>query len=222
MSSTLNGRDRGPSRSNRELNARDQFSPEIYQKIEMQNLIIFAIYSITQSGETCTYERLVAESFHMFPMVFRFRRYPQWPDSLKFDRPLRTLREKGFLVGTVKDHFGLTDFGRAKAKEIESVLAGKKTSIFLKKDRSHGRSVDDKLIEYLKDSEYFNRFLRDPKDFVISDPEFRRILRCTMETPERVLKQNLEYYKNVARSYNEKQILQFLTACESQIFKGGA
>jgi hypothetical protein len=35
------------------------------------------------------------------------------------------------------------------------------------------------------------------------------------------LKQNLEYYKNIARSYNEEQILHFLLACESQIFKGG-
>jgi len=203
------------------LTTPNEFPPEIYQKIGMQDLIIFAVYSVTQGGETCTYERLVAESFHMFPKVFCFKRYPRWPDSLKFDRPLRTLREKGFLVGTVRDHFGLTEFGMAKAKEIESVLAGKKAAGFLGKSRSHGRSVDDRLIEYLKESEYFNRFLRDPHKFAIPDSEFRRVLRCTLETPERVLKQNLEYYKNVARSYDEEQILQFLLACESQIFKGG-
>jgi hypothetical protein len=49
----------------------------------------------------------------------------------------------------------------------------------------------------------------------MSESEFRGLLRCTLETPERVLKQNLEYYKKVAKSYDEKQILKFLLTSES-------
>lgn len=196
-----------------------QYPIEVYPKIQMQNLIVFAIYSVIKNGDTCTYERLVAECFQMFPKVFGFKRYPHWPDSLKFDRPLRTLREKSLIVGSVRNHFELTEFGKKIAKETESILLGNKASIFYKKTKPKGRSVDDKLIEYVKESELFKKFLTSPQDFTVSESQFRSLLRCTLETPERVLKQNLEYYKNVAQSYNEKQILQFLSACENRFIE---
>lgn len=189
---------------------------EIYSKIEMQNLIVFSIYSVIKNGETCTYERLVAECFLKFPKIFGFKRYAQWPDSLKFDRPLRTLREKGVIIGSARDHFELTEFGTQIAKETESALLGNKQITVAKKVKSSGRSVDDKLIEYLKNSSPFKKFMKNPSNFVISQSEFRSLLRCTLETPERVLKQNLEYYKNIARTYHEKELLQFLSVCEKQ------
>jgi len=201
------------------MNNNIEYSTEIYSKIEMQNLIVFAIYSVLKNSETCTFERLVAECFQKFPKVFGFKRYPQWPDSLKFDRPLRTLREKSLIVGGARSHFELTEFGKKIAKETESILLGNRVSTFYKGAKLRGRSVDDKLIEYLKESELLKKFLISPSDFIISESEFRSLLRCTLETPDRVLKQNLEYYKKVANSYDEKQILQFLLACENQFFK---
>ncbi|MBX5326975.1 MAG: hypothetical protein ACQXXH_06935 [Candidatus Bathyarchaeia archaeon] len=189
---------------------------EIYSEMEMQNLIVFSIYSVIKNGEVCTFERLVAECFLKFPKIFGFKRYAQWPDSLKFDRPLRTLREKGIIVGSARDHFELSKFGMQIAKEIESILLGKKQVTAAKKAKPSGRSVDDKLIEYLKNSVPFKKYMKNQSNFAISQSEFRSLLRCTLETPERVLKQNLEYYKNIARTYNEKDLLQFLSACEKQ------
>jgi len=203
------------------MNKKDDYSPEIYEKIRIQNLIIFAIHSILRNYETCTYERLVAECFQNFPKVFGFKRYPMWPDSLKFDRPLRTLRKKSLIVGSVRNHFELTDFGGKIAEETERILIGSQTSTLLKKTRSQGRSVDDKLIEYLRQSESFKKFLTNPVNFTMSESEFRSLLRCTLETPERVLKQNLDYYKKVAVSYNEKQILNFLLVCENRYIQSG-
>lgn len=141
------------------MNNKTQYPIEVYTKIQMQNLIVFALYSVIKNGETCTYERLVAECFQKFPKVFGFKRYPHWPDSLKFDRPLRTLREKSLIVGSVRDRFDLTEFGVKIAKETGSILLGNKTSTFHKKTRSIGRSVDDKLIEYLKENKLFKKFL---------------------------------------------------------------
>ena len=94
-----------------------KYKEEVYTKIKIQNLIVFGIYSVTQICETCTFERLVAECFLDFPKVFGFRRYPEWPDSLKFDRVLRTLREKGLVVGGAggrysPGEFSLTEFGK--------------------------------------------------------------------------------------------------------------
>jgi hypothetical protein len=192
-------------------------SGKMYEKVETQDLIIYAIYSVIKSKEVCTYERLVKECFQKFPKVFSFKKYPQWPDSLKFDRPLRTLRAKGLIVGSVRDHFELTRFGQVLAHETESLLLGKAKTTMAKRSGSIGRSVDDKIIQTLKQSDAFKRFHKNPESFKISETEFRSLLRCTLETPERVLKQNLEYYRNVAKSYNEKDVIQFLSACEGQL-----
>lgn len=147
------------------MNKPKKILSEVYETIEMQDLIVFSIYSVIRKKETCTYERLVAESYTQFPKVFSFKRYPQWPDALKFDRPLRTLRNKGLIVGTVRDHFELTEFGRAKAKEIEGFLKGRKAATAHRKSRPIGRSLHDKLIGYIKESPSFNRYLKDPQKF---------------------------------------------------------
>lgn len=199
---------------------KSEYSEEVYTKIKMQNLILFGIYSVIKNGETCTHERLVAECFLKFPKVFGFKRYPNWPDSMKFDRPLRTLREEGLIVGSVRDHFELTEFGEKIAKETESILINKAVSIN-KGKKQIGRSGDDRLIEYIKESVPFKKFMSAPANFSISQSEFRSLLRCTLETPERVVKQNLVYYKNVAKSYNEDNILKFLSECENKFIKKG-
>ncbi len=195
-----------------------KYLEEVYSKVKIQNLIAFGVYSVIENGEICTYERLVAECFSNFPKVFGFKRYPQWPDSLKFDRPLRILREEGLIIGSVRDRFELTEFGREKAKETGAIL-GRTYITTNKKTRTIGRSVDDRLIEKVIDSDPFKRFIRNPEDFAISESEFRSLLRCTLETPKRILKQNLKYYKNVAEFYNEERVLDFLTTCENNLIK---
>ena len=142
------------------------------------------------------------------PQSFAFQRYPDWPDSSKLGRPLRKLREKGFIVGSVRDYFSLTEFGKQKAIEIEKILKKVHTINQKGKKPFPGRSIDDRLITYLKSSQSYKEFLRNSSTFSISEPEFRNLLRCTLETPLRVLKQNLEYYKKLAQSYDEKQFVE--------------
>jgi len=196
-------------------------STNTYEKVETQNLIVYGIYSVTKNREVCTYETLVKECFEKFPRVFGFKKYPKWPDSLKFDRPLRTLREKGLIVGSVMSHFELTRFGQDLARSTESILLGKDQVITAKKREPTGRSVDDRIIQNLKQSDPFKRYQKNSRSFAISETEFRSLLRCTLETPERVLRQNLEYYKNVAELYGEKDIIRFLSTCENKILMRG-
>ncbi len=199
--------------------SKKKYDEEIYTRINTGNLILFGIYLVSLRGDNCTFERLVAECFLQFPRVFAFRRYPEWPDSLKFDRPLRKLREMGLVVGTIKDRFLLTEFGKQKALETKEIL--EKANMVNRKGRKVfvGRSADDRLVEYLKSSQSFKDYLNNLDNFSISEAEFRNLLRCTLETPLRVLKQNLKYYKEIAHSYNEKQLLDFLLFCEKQFLK---
>jgi hypothetical protein len=203
-----------------------KYKEEIYSIIKTQNLIIFGIYSVSKKGETCTFERLVAECFLNFPKVFGFMRYPNWPDSLKFDRVLRTLREKGLIVGGAGGRYSpgeisLTKFGEKIVEETEAILNNQKIILTPKRLKPSGRSIDDKWVTYLKESTPFKRFSENPKIFSISEPEFRNLMRCTLETPLRVLKQNLEYSKNLAKSYNEEDLVRFLLSCETSVLKGG-
>jgi hypothetical protein len=196
-------------------------SSEVYEKLGMQDLIVYAIYSVTKSGEVCTYERLIKECYEKFPKTFSLKNYPSWPDSLKLDRPLRTLRQKGFVIGSTRGNFELTRFGLDLAHDIESTLLGRARSSVTKRQGSTGRGIDIKIVQNLKQSNAFMRYRQDSENFSISETEFRSLLRCTLETPERVVKQNLEYYKNVAQVMVEKEVLQFLLTCENQLHKGG-
>lgn len=194
-----------------------------YKRIGLENLILLSVYLVMGKGETCTFERLVAECFKKFPKMFAFKRYPEWPDSSRLGRPLRKLREKGFIVGTVKDHFALTEFGKHLAQHIEKELEATEVSTTrFKKDRVLGiRSADDRIVAYLTTNPLFDAFRTNPSSFEISEQEFRNLLRCTLETPLRIIKQNLEYYKKIAQSYDEKLLTEFLSLCEKKFLKGG-
>jgi hypothetical protein len=192
------------------------YDEKIYAGVGLENLVLYGIYLVSKKKEICTFEKLVAECFSQFPKVFAFKRYPEWPDSLKFDRPLRKLREKGMIVGIIKDSFSLTKFGEQKAIETEDILKKINMGFYKKRKDSQERSVEDRLITYIKDSESFKKYINNPSNFTISEPEFRKLLRCTLETPLRVIKQNLEYYKKLANSYKEEELFNFLLSCEKQ------
>lgn len=201
------------------------YKEDVYTKVAVQNLMTFGVYSVIQNKETCTFERLVAECFFLFPKVFGLKRYPEWPDTLKFDRATRSLRERGLIIGGIggkqsPGEITLTELGKKIARQTEEVLNSKMPfhQSNIKKSSFTVRSIDDKLIEYLKENLHFKKYLNNPKVFTISEPDFRNILRCTLETPMRVVKQNLEYFKQLARSYNEKQIMDFLFFCDQNFF----
>jgi len=195
------------------------YDEKIYTNVGLENLVLYGIYLVFKKEEICTFEKLVAECFSKFPKVFAFKRYPEWPDSLKFDRPLRNLREKGMIVGIIKDSFSLTKFGEQKAIETENILKKINIGFYKKRKDSQERSIEDRLIAYIKDSKSFNKYINNPSNFTISEPEFRKLLRCTLETPLRVIKQNLEYYKKIANSYKEEKLFNFLLSCEKQFIR---
>lgn len=191
------------------------FDEKIYINLPKNHLIVLGIYSIIlQKKEECTFERLVKECFTLFPKVFGMSRYPQWPDTLKFDRDLRDLREQGLITGNPRISYSLTKFGERLAKEAEEFLKKgvKRKAIYKSK-----RGADINWVNYLKKSEPFQRFLKNKKKFSVTEMEFRNLLRCTLESPIRILKQNLIYSKNLAREFKEKKLDDFLEICSRKL-----
>ena len=192
----------------------NKFDGKLYKNIQKSRLILFGLYSVATKKEECTSERLVKECFNLFPKVFGMSRYPQWPDTLKFDRDLRTLRQQGLITGNPKISFSLTKFGEKLAKETEEFLKKgiKKRTIYTTK-----RGADINWINYLKKSQSFQRFLKNKKKFSITEMEFRNLLRCTLESPIRIIKQNLLYSKNLAKEFKEKDLTKFLEVCSQKL-----
>jgi len=91
---------------------------EIYKKIGINNLILFAIYAFDGKKIECTFENLVKKCFEMFPGAFSFDSIKKWPDSRKLDRPLRELRDKKLIEGSPKKSFSLTKQGKISIEGI--------------------------------------------------------------------------------------------------------
>jgi len=91
----------------------------------INDLLLFILFSSTKNGK-CSFEKLVKEFFNTFPEVSSLKGYPQWPDTRKLDRPLRTLRKKKLIKGDPKTSFTLTPQGKKEAKEIAKGLGQRK------------------------------------------------------------------------------------------------
>jgi len=102
---------------------------EQYKNLGINELILLGIYSIVNNGEKCTFERLVKESFSLFPKAFCFSKNLEWPDSRKLDRPLRTLRKRKLIIGNPKTYFSLTKLGKKMAVEILKTFRQRKLQI---------------------------------------------------------------------------------------------
>ena len=103
------------------------FDAEVYKKAPITDLILFGINSIVEEDkEKCTFERLTKECFALFPQVFSFSKYPQWPDSRKLDRQLRTLRKRKLIFGDPKTSFTLTKLGKKTALETAKTFLQRK------------------------------------------------------------------------------------------------
>ena len=95
----------------------------------INNLLLFSIFSVLDKKQKCTFERLVQECFSLFGDAFGFKTLPEWPDSRKLDRPLRTLRKNKLIAGDPKNFFSLTKTGKKSAEDIFKILSQKKLQI---------------------------------------------------------------------------------------------
>ena len=184
--------------------------------IGVDQLVVYASKKILDNGEECTFERLVYECFKLFPQKFAFMRYPDWPDSTRINKAwLRCRTDKGWLSGTVKEGFRITSSGEIIAKTTEKQLTGilgiRKTQI-PKKSRERYEAI----LHHIKKSPEFIKY-NESENCDISLSELKSFLGGTLETPKRILIQNLNNYFQAATIYNDKSVFSFLKLCKNKI-----
>ncbi len=183
----------------------------------LDELLAYAAWRVIEAAEECTFERLVYECFTLFPDAFGLKRYPQWPDSARVNKAwLRARTDKGWLVGSVQEGFRITETGFRVARRVASQL---ETSDHFGSRPSTGRSRErfEALIKVIRNDAVFKRFKDKRKQLILTEMDFRRLLGATMETPSRVLRQNLNAYLNAAIAYGDDDVVDFLRTCERKM-----
>jgi hypothetical protein len=190
---------------------------EVYESLGVDSLLMHCVKKVLDNGEECTLERLIFECFTLFPKKFCLSRYPQWPDSTRIYRSWRRCRlDNGWLSGSAQQGFRLTRKGEQIAQSVavklnEPVLVSKQT-----KEMSRTRGKEEAVVRYLRKSDAFRRWYKARDHFVITESELRSVLNTTLESPLQVLRENLDYYREMAGLMRDSVVLAFLGTCEEQ------
>ncbi len=190
--------------------------------LSIDNLLAYAVWRIAEAGEECTFERLVYECFTLFPNAFSLQRYPHWPDSARVDKTwLRCRTDRGWIIGSVQEGFRLTDRGAQAAAKVARSLGEDPADAALASESARARGRHDAMLRHIRRQASFAAYQTDPSGFTLSDSDLRITLSATLETPRRILRQNLRAYENAAKAHDDKEVIAFIDACK-RILKEGA
>jgi len=196
------------------MNELKKINPEIYKNIGLDQLVVYSVYRVLEMNEECTFERLVFECYTSFPEVFGFIRYPEWPDSSRITKSwLRCRTDKGWLSGTTKEGFKLTRIGKSVARETESILCTNK-AIKKNKINKKYRERYEAVLNHIISSIVYKNFEKKEE---ISSSDFISFLGGTLETPKRILRQNLNLYYDAVKIYKKNELLPFLNFCKKYL-----
>lgn len=182
----------------------------------IDELLTYAVGQVTNAGEDCTFERLVYECFHLFPEQFRMQRYPEWPDSVRVNKTwLRCRTDRGWIIGSVQEGFRLTERGVHVASKVGRALGKTDTAMPQTGDAGKSRERYEAMLRHIRRQAAFQEYSADPATFTIAEPWLRVLLNGTLETPRRVLRQNLRAFQHAAVTYEDDEVAAFLGICDS-------
>jgi len=194
-----------------------KFDSNQYARIALNDLVTFAVYFLSQSGDEITAEDIVAACFLLFPKRFELRGYPQWPDSTVVNKRWIDCRNKDLITGSTAEGFKLTPKGLKIADRVaESLrvqgLPGQRNKN--NKVRAETRTRAGKFVRELEDSTAYRQYLTAGAEANISEFDFRSMLLGTLDTLPSTLRSNLEQFKQHVLLYERLDLLNFLEFCE--------
>lgn len=196
------------------------FNPKIYKEFPIDDLTIYAISNIFKNRDEFTVERLISECFTLFPEKFGLTRYRQWPDYNRIRLSLSRCKNKGWVVGNAKSGFKITKFGEDKANRVCLQLKTEEKLPEEKVKKEHyidSRGKWESMIRYFKSNNIFHKYLKEREMLDLTENDIRSILLCTLETPIRILRQNLINALEISDQLNEREISNFLLFCAKKI-----
>ena len=185
----------------------------------IDELLTFAVGQVAAAGEECTFERLVYECFSLFPEQFAMQRYAEWPDSVRVEKTWRRCRtDRGWITGSVQEGFRLTERGKQIEARVARALGKGGSALPKAGDTAKARERHEAMLKYVRRQPSFEKYRESPEGFILSGPDdLRVLLNGTLETPRRVLRQNLRAYQNAAELYGDAEVGAFLKECDGML-----
>lgn len=179
----------------------------------LDELVVYSAFQVTERGEPCTFERIVVEAFRTFPEEFALAGFDEYPDSARVNKCwLRCRTDRGWLVGNVKHGFSLSETGRNVALEVRQRLqtSGGARPI---RSASKARNRESAILRHLLRTKAFRRFRENSELFQVTEKDLREVTLSTMDTPVTTLRQNLNQLRNEAKVDAPPEVMDFLEQC---------
>ena len=176
----------------------------------LEDMILICIDNVIKTNKKCSFGNLVKECFLKYPKYFSLNDVPEYPDSLKLDRPLREMRQKGIIIGSPVTYYSITDFGKPHLANIKNNNA----QIFNNEEMTT-RSPSLQTIDRLKNSIDYADFLKNEIKFEPNDMKLRSILGFTLETPISKINHELDFLIDFAVNLHKLEVINYLRRYKS-------
>lgn len=173
----------------------------LMDEASLEDLILQTIDLVNKKGRKCSYGTLVVEAYKLFPNIFALSEYPQYPDTVKFDRPLRKLREKGYIKGGIKTYFKVSKLGESMLQQLSKKSTNKKTIT---------RSPALVMLKEIEKSKDFRNFLEKGTEFTPSNMRIRETTKFTLESPNKEIVSFLKYLLTFANTLKNNQLEDYI------------
>lgn len=196
-----------------------KFDVNQYARIALNDLLTYAVYFLSQSGEEITAEDIVAACFLLFPKRFELLGYPQWPDSTVVNKRWVDCRNKELIQGSTANGFKLTPKGLKIAERVGESLRVQGLPISqpkANKVRTRTSTRAGRFVKALEDSTAYKQYLARGEEANIGEFDFRSMLLCTLDTSPNTLRSNLEQFKQHVAHYDRHDLVAFLEFCEGR------
>lgn len=195
------------------------FPPAKYRDLSREKLLLYSLFQLQAQNKTIKVEDLTACSFSLFPIKFRLKGYPKWPDSFLVHSYWRSSKSRGLIMGSGRNGFTLTEKGVNVVENVipflESDLKEKSDQLeYLKLDK---RAKSKKLIDRMIKLPVYRRYYSDPETFFISEHELREILFATIDASYELLKMNLDEMRIYTSTISIPEIEEFLDVLEKEL-----
>lgn len=195
-----------------------KISEKNYKNANLNELVNFAIGVVGDFNKEIIIEDIIVAAYLLFPKKFSMQGYEEYPDSVRINRRVVDLRDRGFISGSNAQGYKLSTKGQMEFERVNKIFKLGK-NIQAKGNRTgrkDERNRASRFLKHIKQSDAYKKFTSQNDFSDISEYDFRSLLMCPMETPPNKLRQSLNELQDQVRIVGNNEILEFLDKCKSQ------
>lgn len=185
-----------------------------------EKLMIYSAYVLEKKKIPLTFNYICITSFKLFPEKFCCdEEFKEFPSVDRLNRTMMHLKyvKKGkpYLAGSVEDGYTLTNFGKANAIEVESIINNTEVDKTIKAPTvdKHKKGIGGDYLR-LKESNDYNIYLETGK---IDNMFIWKFYNVIPYTQIKFIKENLITIKQYAKESDDVKCIEFIEKVEETI-----